>query len=265
MSGNSRNKRKFQRAVERVASKNTHWLEYGLGGLALLCEALAVIFGILPLELGAAILFLLAVSGYVQQWRGKLSKGRNIAFHFIVFAVLCFLTVGGPYYLRRSFASAIVSPTTESSRLVGQVISLRFEPEFARFYQHPPVYFHPINTELYFTMTNQLGKPLYVQNYFVAVLIDGRWEPFENLPALGLESDEIGFLGAKTISRIDLSQEGFDYMMRKGPLGSGNEIHAFMFFNSRLSQSQQTKIEKIRFQIMDSTKEWHTFYSDPNM
>ena len=170
----------------------------------------------------------------------------------------------GRYREQEPASSATSGPNRGEavSRLTGRVAILHFEPIFARFYQEPPVSYDPINCALYISLTNDLGKPLYVHGYEVSLLVDGRWTALINLPPLGLQSDEIGILAADTYSRIDLSLNGFDFLMRQKPLDDEKEVQAWMFFQSPLSPEQQQRVQSVRISILDNSDQWHTFFSD---
>lgn len=146
-------------------------------------------------------------------------------------------------------------------KLVGYVGYLGFEP-FYRFYQHPPAYFERIDTEIYLSLTNQTGQPIHVADYAVAALVGDRWRHLTNLPGLGLEPDEIGLMSPNRLylSRIDLSENGFDYLMRKRALAGGEDIEAWMFFRSGIAAVDQSKVKKFRITITDSSQEAHTFF-----
>lgn len=160
-----------------------------------------------------------------------------------------------------------VSPSEAVPSLVARVLIARADP-LVRFYQHPPVSFERVNTELYVELTNQTDAPIYIQGYSVLALIRGQqWRAFQNLPGLGLESDEIGFLEQHRayLARIDLSKNGFDWLIRKGPIGAHQAIQAWMFFKSGLSTSEIFQVTQFRITLIDSTEKQYVLFSDyPN-
>jgi hypothetical protein len=114
-------------------------------------------------------------------------------------------------------------------------------------------------------MTNKSTSPVYVQDYSVVALVRGQqWKQFHNFVGLGLDPQEIGMILPKSLylSRIDLSENGFDYLMRKRPLAVNEAIEAWMFFNSGLSESDLFQVTQFRITIVDSTQKQHTFFSD---
>jgi hypothetical protein len=194
-----------------------------------------------------------------------------LALTFIFGSSLALLVVSFRYELRISrahIASTSGDAATSSDRpspdVVGRVLIATAEP-FYRFYQHPPAYFERIDTELYVTITNQTAAPLYVQGYSVVALVRGQqWRSFQNLIALGLDPQEIGMMVPKSsyLSRIDLTENGFDYLMRQKPLGPHQALEAWMFFNSGLTSSYLFDVTQFRITIVDSTQKQHTFFSD---
>jgi hypothetical protein len=167
-----------------------------------------------------------------------------------------------------TWVAGLGSTISASKDLVGRVLIARADPLY-RFYQHPPAYFERIDTELYVEITNETDVPIYIRGYSVLALVSGQqWKTFQNLPALGLEPDEIGFIAPNRayLNRIDLSKNGFDYLIRQKALGAHEAVQAWMFFNSGLSNSKLSQVKKFRITILDSTEKQHIFFSDyPNV
>jgi hypothetical protein len=78
-----------------------HGREHLFGGLALVLEILALVFGIYPLAVGAAFFFLLAILGYSKKRRTGKSKKWSIVFGSLVAIMLLCVMVGGSYALMR--------------------------------------------------------------------------------------------------------------------------------------------------------------------
>lgn len=169
-----------------------------------------------------------------------------------------------PTHSQPAQAPSIQSSDSPSPYVIGRVLIASAEP-FYRLYQHPPAYFERIDTELYMTITNTTTAPLYVQGYSVVALVRGQqWRNFQNLIGLGLDPEEIGLISPKSsyLSRIDLSKNGFDFLMKRGPLGPNEAIEAWMFFKSGLSGSDLFQVTQFRITIVDSTQRQHTFFCD---
>lgn len=101
MSGNSQDRRRFDRAVQRTAAKEHHGRDYLLAASALLAEAFAVIFGITALTLFAGIFLVLALESYTRIWRSNNPKWDAKWIHVVVVLVICSATMGGPIGTRR--------------------------------------------------------------------------------------------------------------------------------------------------------------------
>jgi hypothetical protein len=195
--------------------------------------------------------------GGVSGRRGKRWLLYTLSAIALITILLCL------FIFTREKHSRVSNPqaTDVSPDVTGRVIFAKAEP-LHRFFQRPPVYFERIDTELYVTITNTSSAPLYIQGYSVMALVRGQqWKAFHNLVGLGLDPQEIGFMSQKSLSRIDLSENGFDYLMRKKPLGAKEAIQAWMFFNTGLSESDLFQVTQFRITIMDSTQREHTFFS----
>lgn len=104
MSGNSQDRRKFDRAVERAAGNRHHGRDYLLAAFGLLVEAFAVIMGIIPLTMGAGVLFYFALESYTRQWRSN-TQFNSKWLHLTSLVLLCVLTTGAGYGIQGLVAS----------------------------------------------------------------------------------------------------------------------------------------------------------------
>jgi hypothetical protein len=188
----------------------------------------------------------------------------------MVCAVVVLLLAAGFGYLVLKKPHAAVptsAPSSQERELIGQVLIASADP-FVRFYQHPPAYFERVDTHLYVVITNQTNIPIYIEGYSVLALVGGQqWRVLQNLPPFGLEPDEIGFLAPNRayLNRIDLNVNGFDCLMRKGPIGPHQALQAWMFFKSGLSASEIFRVTQFKITMLDSTGKRYVLFSDfPN-
>ena len=193
----------------------------------------------------------------------RINRVAAIGISGLVGFVLC----GGIAWFVTAQQKAVISKPhgpSESPALVVRVLIARADP-LCRFYQHPPAYYHRIGTELYIEITNQTDAPIYLQGYSVLALLRGQqWRAFKNLFGLGLEPDEIGAIAPDHtyLNRFDLSQNGFDYLIRKKPIGSHQAIQAWMFFESGLTPSEVFQVTQFRLTLVDSTEKQYVLFSD---
>lgn len=104
MSGSSQERRKFVRAVERAASKEHRGRDYLLAGIALLAEALAVVFGVAALTFFAGLFLYLAAEGYTRTWRSNNPKWGAGWLRVAAFIIICAATMGGPFATKQTVA-----------------------------------------------------------------------------------------------------------------------------------------------------------------
>jgi hypothetical protein len=118
------------------------------------------------------------------------------------------------------------------------------------------------DTAMYLVFTNQLDRPIYVQNYQVIALLDEmERRPFHNLSPFGEDLQGIGMISNGHIGRFDLSTNGFDYLMRHGAIGGHRAVEAWMFFNSGLT-ADIIRITKVRITLSDSAGKSYVLFSD---
>jgi hypothetical protein len=145
-----------------------------------------------------------------------------------------------------------------SGKLICQVMTVQFEPVF-RFFQSPPVNFERLDTMLRVSLTNQIGKPLYISDYSVATLKGVEWIHFKNADSAAFEPYAFGVMAAPGdkpfIRRFDLSANGFDYVMQHKPLDPDEGTELWMFFISGLASGNQREISQFKFTFYDSAKE----------
>jgi hypothetical protein len=140
--------------------------------------------------------------------------------------------------------------------LYAEVLTIAPGPIY-QFYQHPPVAFVRLDTMLYVSITNASDIPLYISRYSAAAFLNGNWITFKNPDPGGYQSDEFGAMipldKPTTIRRLDLSSNGFDFVMRHRPLAAHENLKLWMFFLSGIEVGTDLKAVKIRLTFYDST------------
>jgi len=126
-----------------------------------------------------------------------------------------------------------------------------------RFFQDPPVYFQRVDTAIRTSFTNQIGRPLYLQDYEVSALVGTQWVGFKNADRADFEPYAFGVMGVgegnKFLRRFDLSTNLFDYVMHREPLNANESKELWMFFISGLTRNNQADISQVKFTFRDST------------
>lgn len=128
------------------------------------------------------------------------------------------------------------------------------------FFQQPPRYFQRLDVAMRMNITNQLGRPFYLDGYSVAALVGTDWVQFKNPDRAEFDLYAFGVMGEREdasafIRRLDLSENGFDYVMHQGPLNQDQSRELWMFFISGLTIQNLRNISQFRFTFRDSTGE----------
>jgi hypothetical protein len=148
------------------------------------------------------------------------------------------------------FGKVVMPGLSVEPKLSCQVETVQFEPVY-RFFQTPPVYFQRLDTSLRISLTNQLGKAVYLQNPAAAALVGTQWVEFKNADSAAFEPYAFGVMGIGVnkafLGRYDLSSNGFDYVMQQGPLKADENRQLWMFFISGLSRDRLRDISQFRF------------------
>jgi len=147
--------------------------------------------------------------------------------------------------------------------IFGGVNSIFIEPYY-RFYQDPPIAFDRLNAALYLNVTNGTGKALYVRGYWVEAFLEGKWVKFSGQMSGAFEPYAYGLMDLKTntLTRFDLSRNGFDYITQQRPLAPDENIDAWIFLKAPLNPNDGQKIRKFKVTILDSTDQQYSFVSD---
>ena len=102
----------------------------------------------------------------------------------------------------------------------------------------------------------------------MSALVDGKWAELENAESLGVDAFSFGQIlslnGKQVISDMDLSKNGFDYVMQQRPLEPDEDFEGWMFFKSDLKLSGQSlyRIKRFRMRLFDSAEQEYNFTSD---
>jgi hypothetical protein len=175
----------------------------------------------------------------------RLSAGWTAIFVVVVLACLSFLAYGGYVW-----STARTVHTAAPGTLACQVASVQLD-SFYRFFQDPPVYFQRLDTALRLSLTNGVGRRVYLRNYSVAALTLTEWVPFKNADSAAFEPNAFGLMGVGEsqayLGRFDLSANGFDYVMQQKPLEPDENIELWMFFISGLSRERLREISQFKF------------------
>lgn len=145
----------------------------------------------------------------------------------------------------------------KNGTLVCEVQTVQFEP-FYRFYQFPPVYFQRLDTAIRISLTNGVGRPVYIRSCSVAALVGTEWVQFKNADSAAFEPYAFGVMGIGSnkayLGRFDLSANGFDYVVQQRPLNPDENLELWIFFISGLSRKDQPGISQFKFVFRDSTR-----------
>jgi len=156
-----------------------------------------------------------------------------------------------------------LKPTAIADGIPGEVIAIFTEP-FYRFYQHPPVACEALDTALFVSVTNRSGRNLYIRGYSVEALVDSHWVHFKNAQVLGVDQYSFGLIAeGRYAADLDLSKNGFDFVMQSRPLGNDEDFESWMFFNSglRLHGKELQRIKKFKVSLRDSAGREYGFES----
>ena len=213
----------------------------------------------------AKLSFLIAAAdalGGIAMWGFKTQRptGQVAALAFLAFGCIGALTV-----LALRYVDGKADKVQENSQMTGKVLLVVWEPVFFRVYGHPALSLERISGAIYLTLLNETAIPIYVQNYSVDAYFDSEWHRLDSPTALGFDPTEICAVrpNHQAIQRVDLSANGFDYLMRNRPLYSNVPLDSWMFFNSSISQDQVRSIKEYKIVITDASGKQFTVHSLP--
>ncbi|MFZ3213826.1 MAG: hypothetical protein WA188_20150 [Terriglobales bacterium] len=101
---------------------------------------------------------------------------------------------------------------------------------------------------------NRGDKPIAISSYALSVEVGNHWERLAGLRAPPVRLGSIvAFPSGKYLTRVDLTESGFDYLAAQGPIKPNGTLTGWIWFASRASG----KITRLRYEFVDEEQRVH--------